>query len=278
MRDGLIPPRNAPRGILPFPGVQPGNSSPVVLANLVVVFGSGGGIFVYTGTPARGNLFMVMAAMQGTDRYGNKYFAGLTIGVWDAVTGNLLQHTGIDSNAMSLANANSATTIFAEADKNLFAVYTTSGRGAGNLLASIASQAGNDGVTNQYAAGYTGPVTAFQPGTSPQAPETWHNLTPLTGFAAGGQQPRYQLMSDGTVQLAGAVNLTAAQAAGTAFFALPSGYVPASSSFWSTFNTLSGYTLGAASVKVEAGGALRINVAGSLGNAVQLDGIRYPLN
>jgi hypothetical protein len=54
--DGLIPPLNAPPAGAPVPGVQPGTSSPVVLAQFVIIYGPANGLFEYGGPPALGNL------------------------------------------------------------------------------------------------------------------------------------------------------------------------------------------------------------------------------
>jgi hypothetical protein len=76
--DGLVAPLNAPAAAIPTPGVQPGTTQPIVIANKVIVFGANGGIFVYSGTPAGGNLIYSIAPSTGTDQVGNNYLAGET--------------------------------------------------------------------------------------------------------------------------------------------------------------------------------------------------------
>jgi Right handed beta helix region len=71
-------PMNAPGAGQPGIGVQPGVSNAVVTANKVIIFGSGGGLFVYSGTPAYGNLIQSITASAGTDPYGNSYLGGDT--------------------------------------------------------------------------------------------------------------------------------------------------------------------------------------------------------
>lgn len=56
-----------------------GWSSQVVVANQVIVQGSNGGVFVYNGAPAAGNLVASIAATAGTDPYGNAYPQGIQV-------------------------------------------------------------------------------------------------------------------------------------------------------------------------------------------------------
>ena len=76
---GLNPrPVNAPQGAAPASGVQPGQSPGVVIANRVIVFGPGDGIFIYSGTPGPNTLIASDASAGGTDPFGNVYLAGPT--------------------------------------------------------------------------------------------------------------------------------------------------------------------------------------------------------
>jgi hypothetical protein len=71
-------PMNAPGAGQPGIGVQPGVSNAIVTANKVIIYGAGGGLFVYSGTPALGNLIESITGAAGTDPYGNAYLAGNT--------------------------------------------------------------------------------------------------------------------------------------------------------------------------------------------------------
>lgn len=84
-----VPPLNSPAGAVTPIGVTPGISNGVVIANIVIVFGPSGGIFVYSGTPALGNLIGSVAGVPGTDHYGNSYRAGFTA-YYNGVTPDLL--------------------------------------------------------------------------------------------------------------------------------------------------------------------------------------------
>lgn len=79
--DGLVRPLNAPpAGQLPI-GVQPGVQSAIILANQVIVFGAGGGVFVYNGTPALGNPPIAWMASGTKDPYGNPLPNSATMGI-----------------------------------------------------------------------------------------------------------------------------------------------------------------------------------------------------
>lgn len=78
MSDGLIAPVNAPPAGVVSPGVQPGVSQSVVIANRVIVYGTNGGIYVYSGTPAAGSLIASITGSGGLDPYKlNNCVAGI---------------------------------------------------------------------------------------------------------------------------------------------------------------------------------------------------------
>jgi hypothetical protein len=66
--------------------IPAGAATQTVRAQTVIVSGSNDGVFVYDGSPAAGNLIAAVAAQDGTDPYGNDYFAG--IGVYQEPTGS----------------------------------------------------------------------------------------------------------------------------------------------------------------------------------------------
>src|SRR5712691_7126509 len=61
----------------PSPGIGPSQGQ-VVRARLVVISGAGSGLFVYSGTPAFGNLVGSITSSAGTDPYGNAFLSGIT--------------------------------------------------------------------------------------------------------------------------------------------------------------------------------------------------------
>lgn len=76
-------PQNAPAGLAPVPGVQPGAPN-LIRARKVVIGGTGAGtgLFIYSGIPAAGNLVGTGNALpfgaSVTDPYGNAYLGGYT--------------------------------------------------------------------------------------------------------------------------------------------------------------------------------------------------------
>jgi hypothetical protein len=86
--DGLVRPLNAPPGQQVLPGVQPGVSGQVVLAQYVIVFGntagggSGPGIYVYAAgsTPGPGNPPILSMSNATEDPYGNTIAPGIWAG------------------------------------------------------------------------------------------------------------------------------------------------------------------------------------------------------
>jgi hypothetical protein len=60
-------------------GVGPAPAGATVIARRVIVFGPGEGIFIYSGTPALGNLIGSWAGVAGVDQFGNSYPAGLDV-------------------------------------------------------------------------------------------------------------------------------------------------------------------------------------------------------
>ena len=67
--DGLVRGLGAPGTQQPVPGVQPGVSGAVITANRVIISGAGGGLYVYSGSPAAGNLIASVTAAGGLDPY-----------------------------------------------------------------------------------------------------------------------------------------------------------------------------------------------------------------
>lgn len=151
-------------------------------------------------------------------------------------------------------------------------------------VGGINSFAVTDLAGNQWASGYTGPVTAFQPGTSPAVPETWHVVGQpgqpafLSGWAnAGGSLASLQFActADGKVHIIGVI--TSAAMSATQFMTLPAtGYRPAvSQDFAAGFHTSTGYTQGAFLRVTPAGACSVINATTSTG--VVLVNVLIPL-
>ncbi len=116
------------------------------ILNTLIVGGTGGGLFVYNGTPGPGNPPIFYASAQTTDPYGNAIVP--TVGL-----------TGI-------GQFNAGNTII-----NIHGIFVYSGTPAtGNLIASIASAAGTDTFGNIYPQGiYSQQLTLQNQSSAPPA-------------------------------------------------------------------------------------------------------------
>lgn len=94
------------------------------------------------------------------------------------------------------------------------------------MVFALSAIANTDPSGNAYAAGYTGPVNVFQPGSNPAVVETWHDLGTPTGAGTFTKiVARYKLMPGNAVRVE---VIGSFSAAGTASFpAIPSAYFPA---------------------------------------------------
>lgn len=93
----------------------------------VITNSATGGIFVYSGTPAAGNMIVSIAAQAGTDAFGNTYPQGMS-----STAGNLGGTLNVSSNGIYFYVPNA---------------------GTGNLRTSIANADGTDPYGNTYKAG-----------------------------------------------------------------------------------------------------------------------------
>jgi hypothetical protein len=182
MSDGLVASVNAPGVSSTALGIQAGTSSGVVRAHLVIISGAtaGGGIFVYSGQPAAGNLIGSWAGTAGTDAFGNAYPAGFSISL-GAISGSTFSGTDFVINSAG-------------------AFFYSGTPAAGNLIASIASAAGTDGFGNAYLAG----ITSYTAGLTANLFDGELNLTATGSFSAG------QILAE-----AGAISMLSGQASGS---------------------------------------------------------------
>jgi hypothetical protein len=189
------------------------------------------GLFYYNGTPGAGDLICAIAP-EGTtqDPFGNAVTPVVNIG---SATGPHLNIDGFGN--LTVFNASGKNVGQWEVGDGSMRFYGTTGPAAGSLVLAISPIAGTDGEANAYAAGLAGPVTAIQPGSSPNALETWHAITLASGWStvAGQPVPSYRLLADGTVEITGSATHAsfAAATALTASGALPAAYRPATTQF-----------------------------------------------
>jgi hypothetical protein len=131
--DGLVKPQNAPPGLTPYPGVQPGTNNNILRARLVIVSGVGDGVFVYAAgtTPALGNPPIAWMGSGLVDPYGN---------VLPSTTGVAASGTFQAGNTIISPSG----------------IFTYNGTpGPNNLLLSNVDAATVDGFGNQVPAGLT---------------------------------------------------------------------------------------------------------------------------
>lgn len=191
--DGLVAPMNAaPAGGVGL-GIQPGTSNGVITAHFVIVSGTNGGVFVYSGPPALGNLIASMVGGGGLDPFGNVTQAGITS------YGGVGNFASLESGQVIFDNGS----VIAE------------GAPAGSLwlipTADLVIQ-----PNNIEAAIFTSTsITLAQPVTATAGTvgnptlittDAWHLLTLDAGWTSvsGFPLPQYRLLANGDIEFAGA--------------------------------------------------------------------------
>lgn len=265
---GMNPaPVNAPQGALPAAGVQPGQSTAVVIANKVIVFGPNDGLFVYSGTPKLGNPPIFWATSATKDPYGNTVTptAGIAGTGEFRAPNTIINAAGTftyagtpAANKMILSDANTGgTDDFGNQYLSGLTGYQAVGLGSSWVACQFSgsgrsawatpgpSQTGwiPEG-TELFGGGWTLDLSGVGPGldgvtfrlTTGLAAlisgslETWHPITLDAGWTASSPLPQYRLLPDGNVQLTG-VATHASFTAPTNVNAgapLPAAYQPAS--------------------------------------------------
>jgi hypothetical protein len=270
--DKLIPPLNAAPAGNVSPGIQPGTTGNIVLAQYVIVFGASGGWFIYDGTPAPGNAPIYWGGNVSADPYGN----ALTQGIWAGQPGSIqigIQTSGpgptgsaimyfvpVGSYAgdaaigmqqeggqaiMVIQGAQTAPNPAANSDRILIALWDHGGGSTAAFTGFYNDTGGTsrplfDGncagmslyAVQQFAA--VDPTTGASPSAAFQ-PETWHNITLDSGWTvAGGETPQYRLLPGGNVQLRGDISHagTTAQTDINSGHPLGAGYQPAAARYY----------------------------------------------
>jgi hypothetical protein len=176
----------------------------VFKGRLVVISGSSTngtvGLFVYSGTPANGNLVASIASTAGTDSFGNAYQAGITS--YDpAVTGNVVN---LFAGIITLSNTGFATQVGATISFANASMSIISARAAIATANEILMAGGASGGTVTRFQGSDG-APAFCKTCEPNnfgASTNWHNLS---GFNAGwsvGNSVRYRFTIDNMIEIA----------------------------------------------------------------------------
>lgn len=223
------------------------------------------GIFLYSGTPAAGNLMISLAPASGTDGFGNAYAAGLA--VYDALE-NLV--TSISTNGLIIQNgtADGQFQIFRQGLSLTFAQQIS------HLAGLIHTYLDLTGTSHTYAGlgagGFTinaGNVTGVHPGTgntgTPAVAETWQTPTGLgsnwsLGDTSGTLRGlQYRMQPDGSVWLYGAVHCGAVPP-GATIFTLPAGYFDSGTAQRISLATQQGTTFNEDFVTITTGGAVQM--------------------
>jgi hypothetical protein len=145
----------------------------------------------------------------------------------------------------------------------------------------VGSPSGDGAIT--YVTGITSQVAsiAYQPGSSPQVPETWHAMGAFNAnFSHGSPAPAYKLYPDNTVAFAGIVSVTSGTTSGTVFTLPTSSYFPISTKKWAVpISAGTPATTANAQITLNTSGQIILS-AGPTGAAYSfaLDVIRYPLD
>jgi hypothetical protein len=263
--DGLVAPLNAPAGGQLTPGVQPGVTPGIVLAQYVIVFGTAGGVFVYSGTPGPGNPPIAWLSSATADPYGNTLTPAdnVVIGAGQdgspqvvlesssgageiafPLPGNWVNFPNmfgsvLGSGGLLSINGPTDTTVDDQAFIGIASAAAGFSGGSAGFLNYLDANGGDNTIALWGDGGLLVNVAAnvfgVKPGTgtsatNPAAQESWHAMTPLLNSwanVAGFASAQYRKVASpvNSVEIIGAINAAAATAAG--FFTLPAGYRPA---------------------------------------------------
>lgn len=236
-----------------------------------VVVQSNQAVLFYSGVPAAGNLVLAISPVAGTDSFGNGYSQGLTIGSaggFEIVlgltggsplmffpTGNvgitnssalqaITQGTGnAEYDQLQILGAQNTTQ--KDAVDSAWASSSTDGTQPAQILDFYHDPSG--GFHFYRTLGFAGnssigPSTAVNPTTglsraNPAVAETWHSVTPATGWTITGLSPGLscRLLPDGNTQLEGSIKFSSGTpTSGALMCTLPAAYRPPTGKFYLT--------------------------------------------
>jgi len=301
--DKLIPPLNAPRAGQVSPGVQPGVSGNIILAQYVIIFGTSGGMFVYAGSPGLGNPPVYSFGNVVTDPYGNTVEQGIWAGqpganqigiqanpaanfaaMFFVIPGTFLGDAlvlAVGANGQSTLELSSAVNPAPDNDRVVLLLFDNKSAG-GSALWELGyyDTSGNFHLHGQGSySGSSWPVVAVNAAdpahgtslTDPAIPETWHAITPDAGWTSV-QTPQYRLLPDGNVQVAGLLDHagTTARIAINSAHPIPSAYQPSVTRYYRTPMPSPDF---AGSVEIDPGGIFYMRASGFTAVQAILDGI-----
>jgi hypothetical protein len=216
----------------------------LLLKTLLIAASLGNGIFVYSSTPSLGDLIASIVSAAGDDPFLNPTIAGIVsygaAGAYSQLLGGSLAVSNATEEIIEIGTLTSGLTLIAEDNSaspnyvaEIFAMYgafyarITAGLFGAAIAVMSATAGTHDG--DSWNAGFTGPITAWDPTTSGGSlvPETWKVPT-TTGFSsiAGYQPVAYSMQSNGLVAVTGIMEATAGYVAGTTIWTMPAAYRP----------------------------------------------------
>jgi hypothetical protein len=195
---------------------QPWSNQAVSLVVIQASPGAFTGLFVYSPTPAAGNLIASIAAGAGTDPYGNTYPAGISS-----------QSSGIEAILIGHELAWDAP---ADHPSNLPAMFAAPSAAIGNSL-SITTGTGGAGVTagaltlyDSHASSTVPAIPSGSPGIfvafgCPLVSDTWHTMPAMSnGWSVGGVA-KYRMTAQGDLQVSFQDLVAGSDADGTTIWA-----------------------------------------------------------
>lgn len=245
------------------PGLGAGQGQNV-RARFIIIFGSTGGLFVYNGNPAFGNLITTITATSGTDPYGNAYIGGDTTYVNLGGSGYAAMQYAADGLRRYTAPAGAGGPYGLDSSILLDATgaHVNAAATVGTLTSIGGTAARPSVVTTDtwHVVGSGGGEPAFQSG--------WAN-------AGGGLASlQFSLLPENAVQVIGMLN--PAGLTGALVFTIPAGYRPAiGQDFGLGFHTAAGAGAGIFG-RLTPAGAFSIQNAG-VGSGVICVNVVIPL-
>lgn len=160
-----------------------------ITSSAVVVEGATGGVFIYSGIPANGNLIGSWAGIAGTDAYGNTYPQGLNVTI-GTITGSAITGGSI-----------TGTKFIAEGSNGLLLGYSGV-PAAGNLVFAVSPISGSDAFGNSWGMGLSifgsgGYIVIGETGGSPiiffgSGRAQIHNSSAIQVFTTGSGNSGYE--------------------------------------------------------------------------------------
>lgn len=228
------------------------------------------GAFFYSGTPAANNLIASIAAVAGTDPFGNNYLSGFAA---YTVTGSLVTATAIQAGQIN----NYYAVTFGSAYNNITNIQVNP-----NQLNSVFSAIGGSFMvagTRWY---------AQDPTLGGGNAESWHDLRPLSNSFVGTITSRYppqiRLSPDGFVDVVGFVQFpgTGTNFNSITWATVPTQFRPANNTGhkWPIVLETNVAPLGTSCVQIDTSGNFQFHnmpTSGLAGTIASIYG-RYPLN